>query len=203
MAPWGLIFNRQYVYDLGGGPVWSVRSPQYATLSREHRPWTVRLDTTPGKESDWLFEREWRIPLSTSAPALPVTTTNLVGVLIGDPNWRPSERLGDTGFFISGATGEQVHPHEPHAQPDVRPGLPSLWLGTDLRVYWGPTTQRFGSAMDAAAGDNHNPAGRLGAGVWAGYSDEDRCSRPRTTRPSSAALPCSRHTILYCGGGEF
>jgi hypothetical protein len=150
--PWGLFFSRQYVYDIGGGPVWSVRPPLLATLRREHRPWAVRLDTTPGSRSDWLFEREWRIPLPAGNPALPLTTTNLVGVLIGDRNWQPSVREVETGYFRSGATGELVHPHEPHAQPDTRPELPALWQATALRIYWDPTTQQFGSATDAPAG---------------------------------------------------
>jgi hypothetical protein len=147
--PWGLIFQRQYVYDVGGGPVWSVRSPQFDTLSPDQKRWAVRFDTTPEKRSDWLFEREWRIPRPVDDPALLLTTANLVGILIGDPSWRPSVREVHTGFFRSGATGELAHPHEPYAQPDTRPALPSLWVEMALRIYWDPNTRQFGSAVDA------------------------------------------------------
>jgi len=133
-----LIFSRQYVYDVGGGPVWSVRPEQLGTITPQQRPWVVRLDTTQGNRSDWLFEREWRIPL----PTLPVTTDNLVGVLIGDPNWQPIRHI-PTGYYRSGATGELVHPHEPYAQPDTYPAVPALWNTAPVRVCWDPATQQI------------------------------------------------------------
>jgi hypothetical protein len=59
--PWGVLFRRQEVYDAGGGPVWHARREQYDLLAQDDRlrSWAVRLEAG---SSDWLEEREWRIP---------------------------------------------------------------------------------------------------------------------------------------------
>jgi hypothetical protein len=147
--PWGLIFNRQYIYDLGGGPVWPVRSGQFASLTRDQQPWAVRLDTTPGSRSDWLFEREWRLPVPVSAPSLALSPANLFAILVGEQGWRPSVRDVYTGYYRSGATGEQVHPGDMYAQPEIRSGLPMLWESAAVRVYWDSDTQKFVSLGSA------------------------------------------------------
>lgn len=144
--PWGLIFSRQTVYDIRGGPVWHVRTEHIAELPREHLRWAVRLDTTPGNRSDWLFEREWRIPLSASDTTLTLTSDNLVGILVGDPCWEPSYRQVDTGMLINASNGELAYPGDPHAIPDFRPDLPRLWGEATFRIYWDATAQRFGRA---------------------------------------------------------
>jgi hypothetical protein len=67
--PWGLVFDRQSVYDVGGGPVWYARPDEYSFLGSLCRSgainsrlqsWLVRLEPA---SSDWLEEQEWRIPL--------------------------------------------------------------------------------------------------------------------------------------------
>ena len=143
---WGLIFRRQYIYDIGGGPVWHTRTAAWHALEREQRRWAVRFDTTPGFESDWLFEREWRVPVDAESPEIQVTTDNLVGVLIGDPDWEPS-RLVETGYFIDASTGQHAYPGDLYAQPEVAPGLPSLWESADLRVYWDPAAKTLSDAL--------------------------------------------------------
>lgn len=145
--PWGLFFERQYVYEQDGGPVWSVRSAQYDCLTPEQRAWAVRLDTTPGRRSDWLFEREWRMPLRPGTTGLPLT--RLLGILVGDRNWQPSVREVYTGYYRSAATGELAHPHDPYAQPDTHPALPALWHSALFRVYWDPDSNGFIS-LDAS-----------------------------------------------------
>jgi hypothetical protein len=91
--PWGLVFDRQSVYDAGGGPVWYARPDEYFSLGRissRVQSWLVRLE--PGS-SDWLEEREWRIPLSATAapePALPLQALRLVALLVGNQNWLPT-----------------------------------------------------------------------------------------------------------------
>lgn len=45
-SAWGLVFERQSVYDAGGGPVWHVRADEYRTLralSSRVQAWSVRL----------------------------------------------------------------------------------------------------------------------------------------------------------------
>jgi hypothetical protein len=87
--PWGVLLQRQVVYDLGGGPVWYVRTEQRAKLPEEIRGWAVRLDAGPCR-SDWLHEREWRIPLSPCSEALMIPDNPRPTILIGDPSWLPS-----------------------------------------------------------------------------------------------------------------
>lgn len=141
--PWGLMFRRQVIYDLGGGPAWSVRSPQFNALAPEQRPWAVRLDTDPQRRSDWLFEREWRLPLAATDPALRLSTAHLSAILIGAESWTPSIREEATGLFRSDATGELVDPGDPHARPVMRTVWPALWMEGVLRIAWNPTSSTF------------------------------------------------------------
>jgi hypothetical protein len=124
--PWGLVFDRQSVYDAGGGPVWYARPEEYYSVRQiNHRvqSWLVRLE--PGS-SDWLEEQEWRIPLSAAAapePALPLQTLRLVALLVGDQNWSPTR----DGWALSPGTGGQVY----------GPTVPSLLTGIP-RWWWDP-----------------------------------------------------------------
>jgi hypothetical protein len=105
--PWGLVFTRQGVYDAGGGPVWYARPDEYhrvRSVSARVKSWLVRLE--PGS-SDWLEEREWRIPLSdddAAEPALPLHALHLAALLVGDRNWSPAR----TGWIASPSAGGQV-----------------------------------------------------------------------------------------------
>jgi hypothetical protein len=83
--PWGLMFDRQSVYDAGGGPAWHARPEAYQALDPSLRSWAVRLD--PG--SDWLEEREWRIVRSPSPPRTVVALSELrlLALLVGDQAW--------------------------------------------------------------------------------------------------------------------
>jgi len=60
---------------------------QHAELERDQRRWAVRLDTTPGSRSDWLFEREWRVPVSAEQPLLPLDLSNVLGIY-----WEPTTK---------------------------------------------------------------------------------------------------------------
>lgn len=87
--PWGLMFDRQAVFDTGGGPVWYVRDEEMDELppTSRLRRWAVRL----GRNSDWLEEREWRVPRSARAdgspPTISLTELGLFGVIVGDRDW--------------------------------------------------------------------------------------------------------------------
>ena len=92
--PWGLVFDRQSVYDAGGGPVWHARREQYEKLEQLNDPdlrsWAVRLDPESKPESDWLEEREWRIPrpaITGQPPVVQLSELRLVALLVGDPSW--------------------------------------------------------------------------------------------------------------------
>lgn len=144
--PWGLIFTRQHVYDAGGAPAWHVRTDDYNRLSPEQKRWAARLDTSQENRSDWLFEREWRLPVAPERPTLELGTHNLVGILVGVAEWEPTTREFRTGNLIDGSTGELAYPDNPCATPEIRTGLPDLWNATPLRVAWDSTHGRFRSA---------------------------------------------------------
>lgn len=128
--PWALVFDRQSIYDAGGGPVWYARPEHYAALGVADpalRSWAVRLD--PG--SDWLEEREWRIVPPTRAdglnPTVPITTLGLVAVIVGDPTWNGA--LYRTAMTAAGVTQWGLF------YPPLPPGLPRWW--------WNPTTGKL------------------------------------------------------------
>jgi hypothetical protein len=128
-APWGLVFDRQSIYDAGGGPVWYPRADEYEALKAlgsRVRAWTVRLDAG---SSDWLEEREWRIPVALDEgqdPAVWLPNLRLIAVLVEDVNWSPL-RLA---IRPDPATGAQ----------DYGPALPAV-LQNVPRWWWNPTTR--------------------------------------------------------------
>lgn len=81
--PWGVVLTRDDIFDAGGAPVWSVRTDVLAAVPDELRVWTARLE--PG-QSEWLHEREWRIP----GPRTRLGPPTPQAVIVGDPNWRPT-----------------------------------------------------------------------------------------------------------------
>jgi len=91
--PWGILLERQVVFDLGGGPVWYVRTDPLAMLSSKLKGWAVRLDAGD-RRSDWLHEREWRIPLSTNGEGIVIPTDPRPTILVGDPSWVPLSEDG-------------------------------------------------------------------------------------------------------------
>ena len=84
-TPWGIGFSKQFIFERGGGPVFYVRGDEWdaatAALPDPMRARAVRfwpgatweigdpllfdaqqLPTTLATESQWLHEREWRVP---------------------------------------------------------------------------------------------------------------------------------------------
>jgi hypothetical protein len=126
--PWGLMFSRQSVYDAGGAPVWYARPAEIDVLrmlaSRgelDIRAWAVRLD--PG--SDWLEEREWRIPRphsASSSPGIDVSELHLVGLLVGDHAW--------TGARYTQAITASGRLEHGLFYPPIQPGVPRWWWNT-------------------------------------------------------------------------
>lgn len=142
--PWALLLHRQWAYDAGGGPVWYVRHEHYSALTPEQRPWAVRLDTRAGSPSDWLAEREWRIPLPPDGTHLVIPDGAIAGVLIGDPRWTPSVRSWwqPTGRLLSSVTGGETSPDDPAGYPEAYP-VPAphpVWPRVP-HYWWNPATQ--------------------------------------------------------------
>ncbi|OLT12269.1 hypothetical protein BJF78_24730 [Pseudonocardia sp. CNS-139] len=74
--PWGLIFDRQTIYNAGGGPVWYARREQAAAASQAGlSEWVVPFDTTWGARSDWVHEQEWRLPREGWRPPRPAASS--------------------------------------------------------------------------------------------------------------------------------
>ncbi|MEY9912821.1 hypothetical protein ABIA35_009088 [Catenulispora sp. MAP12-49] len=137
--PWGLVLDRQWVFDQGGAPVWHFRSQYEAEvrgLSPRLQTWAVRLDSNPDRPSDWLHEREWRIPCESGVEALVIDPAAVRTVIVGDPSWRPNEvehearmpvdENGTEAFDLSMAVGEVV---------DSWMGQPDCWAGKP-RLCW-------------------------------------------------------------------
>ena len=121
--PWGLVFDRQSVYDAGGGPVWHARPEQYRALGERDpvlRSWAVRLD--PG--SDWLEEREWRIVRAAAVPArrsaVGLGELRIVALIVGDQAWTGAR----WGEMVAGATGR---PAWGNYFPPLLAGVPRWW----------------------------------------------------------------------------
>lgn len=130
--PWGVFLWRQWVYDAGGGPAWHVRRGQQGGIRPEARAWTVRLDTAEGVRSDWLHEREWRLPGLAEDGSVPLWTGGLAAVLVGDPDWQPTVRYWPPQpmRMISAETGMETWPGDPLAVPDMGPPVQAahpLW----------------------------------------------------------------------------
>jgi len=117
-APWGVVLDRQWVWDQGGGPVWYVRDDLDADvrdrLGGTTDAWLVR--TEPG-HSDWLHEREWRIPRSWADPSLHLDETAVVALLVGDPRWGTGlVHTMDVSPF-TGGMAEVLQTHTPYPVP--------------------------------------------------------------------------------------
>lgn len=139
--PWGLLLRRQTAYDLGGGPVWYARTEQLTKLPAELRGWAVRLEAGTHR-SEWLHEREWRIPVPPGNPVLQLPPDGVPVILVGDPQWQPTALVRRTVFVDQ--TGMQAVPGQPaHPQVVDVPELPYLWTAALERWYWDPATQRI------------------------------------------------------------
>lgn len=88
---WGIVVTRDWVWSNGGGPVWYVRDDAHADarslLDGRSASWLVR--TQPG-HSDWLHEREWRVPCDPHAYlGVTLTAGDVAAILVADPEWEP------------------------------------------------------------------------------------------------------------------
>ena len=77
----------------GGWPVWYIRDEIRGDLAPnvEDRilTWLVRLSAEPGDRSDWLHEREWRVPCPPDNPQTSIHLNDLVAILVGAEDWMP------------------------------------------------------------------------------------------------------------------
>ena len=87
-AGWGVVLRRDWVWEMGGGPIWYSRDDIWRTVNARNDQdllqWMVR--TSP-QGADWLHEREWRIPSSTDYVDL--TVDAVAALLVSDRDWEP------------------------------------------------------------------------------------------------------------------
>ena len=140
--PWGLLVRRQTVFDRGGGPVWYARNGQLAGVPESLRGWAVRFETGL-QRSEWLHEREWRVPVPDADPALLLPPGSVTAILIGDPTWRPTQVVRQTLYVNE--SGAPVQPGEPgHPVWADVPELPTLWTGASQHWFWDQEADRSG-----------------------------------------------------------
>lgn len=90
-APWGLVFSKELVFNAGGAPVLYVRGDEWDEL--RHLPPRVRaraVKLDPG-QSEWLHEREWRVPGTGHPPAFRFRRQDVHAVIVGSLDWPPGE----------------------------------------------------------------------------------------------------------------
>lgn len=128
--PWGLVLDRQSVYDVGGGPVWYTRPNEYwavRDVSNRVRTWAVRLEAG---SSDFLEEREWRVPVDPTPPIpnVPLTVLRIAAVLVGDAQWTPTRLI--------------VRPSPATGVPEYGPAVPGVLCGVP-RWWWSAAGQQL------------------------------------------------------------
>lgn len=97
LAPWGLLICRDWLFQMGGGPVWHVRSDTWSEveqLTPRARTFAIRFGpATAGRSgSEWLHQREWRVPLNNEPPTLHIPEDAIGGVVIGNDDWCPGKQ---------------------------------------------------------------------------------------------------------------
>ncbi|MEU0316497.1 hypothetical protein [Nocardioides sp. NPDC006273] len=132
---WGLVLRRQWVWDRGGGPVWYVRNDLWSDVRKTLDPalhgWLVRTDPST---SDWLHEREWRVPCTNGE--LELAPEAVMAFLVSDDRWEPPTQ---SGHVLDPMTGNLV---VGEVTLEWALGIPVWrWNGQDL-VELGPVRRR-------------------------------------------------------------
>lgn len=101
-APFGIAFTKTFVFAHGGAPAIIVRGDEWKyvqALTPELRARTVRLwpgaDPEPGESlpahlqtrSEWLAEREWRVPAAAGTAAITFETDDIAFLVVPDADW--------------------------------------------------------------------------------------------------------------------
>jgi hypothetical protein len=98
-SPYGIGFTKQFVFERSGGPALYVRGDEWLNATSLPQPLRCRLVRfwpgsvpDPGefpwvdahlRQSEWLHEREWRVPTE-----LPLAWEDVRFLIVSDPNWQ-------------------------------------------------------------------------------------------------------------------
>lgn len=126
--PWGIVFDRQLIYDARGGPVFHLRTeewPQIADLPHRLRALFIRFEAGI---SEWLWEREWRV-VCEDEPEFAFDTEDVVALIVGRRGWPPEEP--DRMYAPLGDDALQMTLGPPDWMPDCE------------RWWWNPRRERL------------------------------------------------------------
>lgn len=101
-VPYGIAFTKAFLFENGGAPAIVVRGDEWRhvrNMPPELRARTIRLwpGATPDlgevlpmhlhTRSEWLGEREWRVPADSGTPAIRFTTDDIAFLVVPDAEW--------------------------------------------------------------------------------------------------------------------
>lgn len=134
-VPFGIAFTKTFLFANGGAPAITIRGDEWKHVNQlpaELRARAIRL--WPGavpdqgewlpshlqSRSEWLGEREWRVPAEAGTPALTFETSDIAFLVVPDPEWirtnvrllvkaggkEAGRRLASVRWIALSATGE-------------------------------------------------------------------------------------------------
>jgi hypothetical protein len=104
--PWGIVTTRGFVWENGGGPVWYVRSDMEEEVRSALPPRAASfLVRTAPQASDWLHEREWRLPGNPGSSGVRLGPGDVLALLVGNRDWEPRLEMTMDLSPISGRVG--------------------------------------------------------------------------------------------------
>lgn len=89
--PWGLVFDKQTLWDRKGGPVFYVRGDDWSDMQQLTEPLRSRAVRYEPGNHEWVEEREWRLPGTGSPPGFRFSLSDVQAVLTPTFAWPPSE----------------------------------------------------------------------------------------------------------------
>ncbi|MFC8454199.1 hypothetical protein [Kitasatospora sp. NPDC057223] len=95
--PWGLVFDREALLEIGVRPVMYLSNAEMdLTSSLPDKSRNRRVRYEPGT-ADWLHEREWRLCFTKETAQsdeahLTITKDLTIGVIVGEQGWHPPAR---------------------------------------------------------------------------------------------------------------
>ena len=108
-VPYGIAFTKTFLFASGGAPAIVVRGDEWRhvrNLPPELRARAIRLwpgaTAEPGEalprhlqtRSEWLGEREWRVPADSGTPAIRFGTDDIAFLVVPDAGWIESNVRG-------------------------------------------------------------------------------------------------------------